>query len=145
MTAKTEERFRQLYRAIKRSDLAAIRNALDSGISPDFADKFGWTLLMLAASKGTFAIGQLLVSNGADTNRTTRYRNAWFPEQTALSSSIIGGHPRFTKMLLDNGAMAGPELTGASVEDWLSVCHHDPMTMSALKDTFAHYRARKPN
>jgi len=138
MTAKTEERFRQLYRAIKRSDLAAIRNALDSGISPDFA-------VMLAASKGTFAIGQLLISNGADTNRTTRYRNAWFPEQTALSSSIIGGHPRFTKMLLDNGAMAGPELTGASVEDWLSVCHHDPMTMSALKDTFAHYRARKPN
>jgi ankyrin repeat protein len=62
----TQNSFEQLHRRVKRSDLMAIRKALDDGLDPNSANRFGWTLLMLAAANGTRSIGQLLISAGAD-------------------------------------------------------------------------------
>jgi uncharacterized protein len=143
--AETDDVFRRLQRAIKRSDFAALRIELDSGVSHNLANKFGWTLLMLAEFKGGVAIGELLISRGADMNKATNYGKSGFPEQTALSSAIIGGHPRFLKLLLDKGADINSTLTGASPENWLSVCHHNPTTTQALEMILRDFRAKISN
>jgi ankyrin repeat protein len=79
----TDEAFNAFHRSIKRGDLAVIRNALTGGVSANLENKFGWTLLMLAASEGDTAIGELLVSNGEDMNKATN------TGQTAMSLAII--------------------------------------------------------
>jgi len=54
----TDKAFDALHRSIKRADLAAIRNALNEGISANLENRFGWTMLMLAASEGDTAMGE---------------------------------------------------------------------------------------
>jgi ankyrin repeat protein len=57
--------FDEAHRRIKRGDIDAIRSALDQGLSPSETNRFGWSLLMLAAIQGTTEIGKLLISSGA--------------------------------------------------------------------------------
>jgi ankyrin repeat protein len=132
----TDEAFNAFHRSIKRGDLAVIRNALTAGVSANLENKFGWTLLMLAASEGDTAIGELLVSNGADTNRATN------TGQTAMVLAIIGGHARFLKMLLAHGA--DPDLAGA-VEKRLTACRLAPDTEQAILATIREHRENKSN
>ncbi|HEY9126490.1 MAG TPA: ankyrin repeat domain-containing protein, partial [Acidobacteriaceae bacterium] len=56
------------WKAMKRGDVVGLRNALDSGLDPNYPDsalRSGATLLMLAAHTGNTAIGRELVSHGA--------------------------------------------------------------------------------
>ena len=84
-----DETFNAFHRSIKRGDLAVIRNPLTQGVSASLQNKFGWTLLMLAASEGDTAIGELLVSNGADTNRATNTGQAGTALGTTQWSAVI--------------------------------------------------------
>jgi ankyrin repeat protein len=130
--------FKRAHRLIKRGDLAGVRRALENGLSPNFENRFGWTLLMLAAIEGNVAIGQLLIERGADINRLTSMGSG----QNALSLAIIGGHVKFLKLLLENSA--DPDTAGA-METWLSVLRLSPKTEAAILETIKDYRARNSN
>lgn len=60
--------FDDTHRCIKRGDLLSLRRALDDGLDPNLANRFAWTLLMLAAMKGNTRIGELLLAKGAKIN-----------------------------------------------------------------------------
>ena len=53
--------FDEAHQRIKRGDIDAVRPALDQGLSPSDTNRFGWSLLMLAAIQGTTEIGKLLI------------------------------------------------------------------------------------
>ena len=58
--------FNQAHRAIKRGQIATLTMAVPSAISANATNRFGWTLLMLAAIEGNTSIGDLLLARGAD-------------------------------------------------------------------------------
>jgi hypothetical protein len=49
---------------------------LDAGVSPDLSNQFSGTLLMLSASEGDTAIGELLISRGADADKANDFGDA---------------------------------------------------------------------
>lgn len=139
MNSDVEARFDEFHRRIKRGDIAAIRYALESGISPNLENRFGWTLLMLAASEGNLAIGQLLITSGADVNKATSMGVG----QTALTLAVVGGHVRFLKLLLEHGA--NPDTGGHPLKAWLLACRLPEKSRAEILATIGDYRAQKPN
>ncbi len=137
---RADDTYWRVYRKIKRADLAGVRNELDSGVSPDHANKYGWTLLMAAASKGNISIGELLISRGANPNKSTQLPQSGTPAQTAVSCAIIGGHAPFLRLLLANGANPDGDPRTVSAESWLRVCHHDAPIMRALEIALAGFK-----
>jgi len=105
---ENEQLFEDVQRYIKHGDIAAVRNLLDEGMSPNFANKHGFTILILAAQEGNTSIGELLLSRGADANLGTSHG------ATPFSSAAAHGHIGFVKLLLDHGAIPSPHL-----EKWL--------------------------
>jgi ankyrin repeat protein len=45
--------FDEVHKLIKKGDLLSLRQALGDGVDPNQPNRFGWTLLMIAARKGT--------------------------------------------------------------------------------------------
>jgi ankyrin repeat protein len=90
--------FNEVHKLIKKGDAVALRHALDEGVSPNLANQFSWTLLMLAAMEGDICIGELFVSRGAVLDTTNDFG------ETALSLAAHAGHLPFTRLLLSNGA-----------------------------------------
>jgi ankyrin repeat protein len=110
-TKHTDELFERVQHHIKHGDIAAIRNLLDEGMSPNFANKFGFTVLILAAHEGNTALGSLLLSRGADVNLGTCHGAA---SLTPFGHAAANGHFGFVKLLLEHGATPSPNL-----ETWL--------------------------
>lgn len=113
--------FEEMDKAIKRGDTLKIREALDLGLDPNLANRFGWTILMLAAMSGNTSIGRLLIERGAGLDTRNRFRD------TALSLAIHTGHPSFVKLLLDHGASLDCHPHGNSFEiflDWVAQFGH---------------------
>lgn len=92
--------FEQAHRAIKNGDLASLRQFIPSTLSANATNRFGWTLLMLAAIKGNTSVGAFLIANGADMNSQNDFG------ETAISLAACGGHLRFIHLLKRNGAAA---------------------------------------
>jgi ankyrin repeat protein len=105
--------FRELHRAIKRGDVIALTHALDSGVSPDLPNRFGWTPLMLAALTGNTSVGELLIVRGAALDKKTK------SGENALSLAAHKGHTPFIRLLLSKGAARdwGPQ--GHVLGPWL--------------------------
>jgi ankyrin repeat protein len=101
------------HRLIKAGNLLSLRQALDRGVNPNLSNKYGWTLLMVAALAGDSKIGQLLISRGGDLDRINRFG------ETALSLAAHKGHVPFVKILLAKGARKKCRPHGRSLEDWL--------------------------
>ena len=107
--------FDEAHRIIKKGDLTSLRHSLDGGLSPNLANQFSWTLLMLAAIEGNTSIGELLISKGAALDTTNDFG------ETALSLAAHRGHAPFIRILLANGASTDCRPHGHSLEDWLKV------------------------
>ena len=68
-----DEKFKAVHRLIKQGDLISIRDLLEHHLDPNLPNKFGWTLLMLAALHGRGDIAQLLIVHGADKSRRNKF------------------------------------------------------------------------
>ncbi len=113
--------FDEAHRLIKKDDRISLRHELDEGASPNLANEFSWTLLMLAAIEGNAPIGELLISRGASLDKTNKFG------ETALSLAAHGGHSSFIRLLLTNGASKECRPHGHSLEDWLRVASGLPL------------------
>jgi ankyrin repeat protein len=107
--------FDEVDRLIKDGDLLSLCHELDGGLSPSLSNQFSWTLLMLAAIEGNTAIGELLVSRGAELDALNDFG------ETALSLAAYGSHTRFIQILLANGASTDCRPHGHNLKDWLEL------------------------
>jgi ankyrin repeat protein len=107
--------FKQIHRLIKNSELLSLRSELDRGLSPNLSNQFSWTLLMLAAIEGNTAIGELLISRGAELDAKNTFG------ETALSLAAHGGHTPFIQVLLANGASTDCQPHGHRLNDWIRI------------------------
>jgi uncharacterized protein len=81
-----EDQFHLAHRLIKRGDLIGMRHALKGALDPNLTNRFGWTLLMLAALHGRSDFAQLLISCGADPTRKNQFGD---------SASSLASHKGF--------------------------------------------------
>jgi len=88
-----------LIAAVKKGDLAAIRQRLDQGGDVSAADaKFGVTPLDWAAMRGDTDVVQLLIDRGADVNGSNK------DGSTALHGAAFLGRARVAELLIRKGA-----------------------------------------
>jgi len=106
--------FDEASKLIKKGKIIALRKELQSGLSPNFANEYSWTLLMVAALEGNTSIGSLLIESGAELDRRNKFR------ETALSLAAHSGHPSFVKLLLSRGASLECYPFGNTFDDWLN-------------------------
>src|SRR5882724_11359901 len=89
MTNTGSPSFQEVHRLIKKSNILALRDALDSGLDPNLTNQFSWSLLMLTAIEGNTAIGELLFAHGAELHTANDSGD------TALSLAAHAGHEPF--------------------------------------------------
>lgn len=106
--------FDEVSRVIKKGDIILLRKELEAGLSPNLANQYSWTLLMVAALEGNTSIGMLLIEAGSDMDSRNKFR------ETALSLAANSGHLSFIKLLLTNGASLDCRPFGDSFESWLN-------------------------
>jgi ankyrin repeat protein len=106
--------FEQAHRAIKRSQIEALEQAIPSILNPDAKNQFGWSLLMLAAIEGNTRIGNLLIERGADISVLNNFG------ESALSLAAHAGHLPFVKLLKTSGASGAVHPHGHTLEDWIT-------------------------
>ena len=112
-----------LLAAVRKSNVAAVRELLGKGADVNAKTSYGQTPLFFAADRGNVEIIQLLLDKGADVNaKDTFYKS------TALSWAAMKGNVEAVRLLLAKGAqdvsgvlMAGvergkPELVKAALE-----------------------------
>lgn len=106
--------FEEASRRIKRGDLVELRHALDGGLDPNLANRFGWTLLMICALEGSVAAGELFLARGANVATILAFGD------NALSLAALKGHIPFMKLLLQNGATVDRvEPRGWNLAKWI--------------------------
>ena len=67
------DEFDVIHRLTKRGDIIGMRHALEAGLDPNLTNRFGWTLLMMAALHGRSDFSDLLLSSGADPTRKNQF------------------------------------------------------------------------
>ena len=105
--------FEQAHRLIKRGQIATVEKAIPSAISANASNRFGWTLLMLAALEGNTRIGSLLLERGADMSALNSFG------ESARSLAAHKGHLPFVKLLKEYGASGAVWPHGHGLEEWL--------------------------
>jgi ankyrin repeat protein len=120
--SQSEELFNKIHRLVKHGEIAEIRHLLNDGLNPNFANRFGWTLLMLSALEGNTSLGELLIAAGATVDATNKFG------QTALWHAISKGHVGFAKLLLDHGA-----IPDATLEGWPPMTCLSPTQAEAVR------------
>jgi ankyrin repeat protein len=70
---------------------------------------------MLAAIEGNAAIGELLISRGAELDAKNKFG------ETALSLAAHGSHTHFIQVLLANGASTDCQPDGRNLNDWIRI------------------------
>ena len=93
------EMFQQISELIDDYDLAAIRQFLEDGKYVNIRSKYGWTPLMLAASRGHQSLISLLLEAGADVNAVSEQHG-----YTALALAAQMGNVQVVETLLGAGA-----------------------------------------
>ncbi len=91
--------FDDCHRVIKRGKVTELRRAIDAKkVDPSLANRFSWTLLMMAALEGNTAFAELLLERGAAINAVNDF------DESALSLAAHKGHVSMLRLLLNNGA-----------------------------------------
>ena len=106
--------FDEASKLIKKGDIIRLRKELQDGLSPKLANRYSWTLLMIAALEGNTSIGSLLIESGAELDRRNKFH------ETALSLAAHSGHPSFVALLLTGGASLDCHPFGNTFDAWLS-------------------------
>lgn len=112
------EAFRAITRMIDAYDLPRLRRHLEGGRDVDARSRYGWTPLMVAASRGHRSLISLLLGAGADVNAVSGQG------YTPLIVAAMAGHLDAVGMLLDAGATTRvPECLGVdSLLGFLKYC-----------------------
>jgi|SRR6185312_2087396 len=105
--------FEEAHRAIKRGQTNLLEEAVPAALSVNSSNRFGWTLLMLAALEGNTKIGTLLLDRGADVAALNNFG------ESALSLAAHKGHLPFVKLLKLRGASGNVRPHGHDLESWL--------------------------
>jgi ankyrin repeat protein len=105
--------FEQAHRAIKRGQCALLEEAIPVALSVNSSNRFGWSLLMLAALEGNTKIGALLLDRGADITALNNFG------ENALSLAAHKGHLPFVRLLKSHGASGDVRPHGHDLESWL--------------------------
>jgi ankyrin repeat protein len=105
--------FEEAHRAIKRGQVSILEEAVPATISVNSSNRFGWTLLMLAALEGNTKIGTILLDSGADISALNNFG------ESALSLAAHKGHLPFVKLLKSRGASGDVRPHGQDLENWL--------------------------
>jgi ankyrin repeat protein len=106
--------FDEACKLIKKGDIIRLRKELRDGLSPNTANQYSWTLLMIAALDGNTSIGSLLIESGAELDRRNDFR------ETALSLAAHSGHSSFVGLLLTSGASLECHPFGNTFDAWLN-------------------------
>jgi ankyrin repeat protein len=78
--------FEAVHRLIRQGDLSALRKEMTSGLDPNLQNRYGWTILMLAAMHGKSDMAKLLLGHGADPARRNKFGD------TAAGLAHLKGH-----------------------------------------------------
>ena len=106
--------FDEASKLIKKGDIIRLRKELQDGLSPNMANQYSWTLLMIAALKANTSIGSLLIESGAELDRRNKF------QETALSLAGHSGHASFVGLLLTGGASLECHPFGNMFDAWLN-------------------------
>jgi len=106
--------FDEASKLIKNGDIIHLRKELQYGLSPNMANQYSWTLLMIAALEGNTSIGSLLIASGAELDRRNKFH------ETALSLAAHSGHSSFVGLLLTGGASLECHPSGNTFDAWLN-------------------------
>jgi ankyrin repeat protein len=106
--------FHEVSKLIKKGDIIRLRKELKDGLSPNMANQYSWTLLMIAALEGNTSIGSLLIESGAELDSRNKFHD------TALSIAAHTGHPSFVDLLLTGGASLECHPFGNTFDVWLN-------------------------
>lgn len=102
--------------AVRKGDLAAVEQALASGVAVDTPFRYNRTALSFAADRGSVDVVRLLLDKGANPEAADSYYNqtalAWAsqPAQTRKPE-----HAEVVKLLLAKGAKGGARAFGAAI------------------------------
>ena len=105
--------FEAAHQAIKKGQAGMLEEAIPATLSVNSSNRFGWTLLMLAALEGNTKIGTLLLDRGADVAALNNFG------ESALSLAAHKGHLPFVKLLKERGASGDIRPHGHDLESWL--------------------------
>ena len=107
--------FEEAHGCLKLGDLESLNRALDEGLDSNLANRFSWTLLMLAAMEGNTPIGEALVAKGATVNAVNDFGD------TSLSLAAHAGHVNFARWLLSVGASTDARPHGHDIATWIKM------------------------
>jgi uncharacterized protein len=93
MADQMDKAFNEVHRRIKKGDLLGLRHSLERGLDPNLRNRFGWSLLMLAALHGRSDAVELLLARGADRHFQNQFGD------TAHSLAFSKGHYRLAESL----------------------------------------------
>ncbi|MCI0745230.1 MAG: ankyrin repeat domain-containing protein [Verrucomicrobia subdivision 3 bacterium] len=101
--------FDAFHELIKKGDIIAIRDLVESGMDVNIRNRFEWTPLMVAANEGHGPIVEYLISKGADVAAVNKFG------ASALAYAALRGECRAIQMLLDAGAPIDVQPHGVSL------------------------------
>jgi hypothetical protein len=95
-TPSKQELNDQLYEAVRKGDVAAVKSALDRGADVNAKFRYGTTALFKAAERGNAEVTKLLLERGADVKVKDTFYGA-----TATSWAIDGKHIDVVRLLVE--------------------------------------------
>lgn len=93
MTRTTPDAFKHIHRVIKHGDRIGLRGWLSSGGNANLRNRFGWSLLMLAALHGRTDLAEDLIGAGALPGVANAFGD------TALSLARLKGFARTARVI----------------------------------------------